>query len=117
MDASSHEMLHRATCVHCPGGNGANGRQHIFYAMVELAYQYLLAFLCTLTLRDVSQDHGADPFPADFDLGYRGFNGEFLSILASRGHFPLLGHAARYVGARCEALDVSLVDQAKSSRD
>jgi hypothetical protein len=76
-----------------------------------------LLFLCVLTLGDVSQDDGADPFPTDLDLGYGAFNGEFLSIFPSPRHFTLLGHAARYVGTRCKALDVPLLRQAKSSRD
>src|SRR5262245_8421141 len=46
-------MLHRGTCVHCPGGNGANGREHIFYAVVELSMQYPLMFLCPFAFRHI----------------------------------------------------------------
>src|SRR5262245_7611294 len=47
-------MMHRGTCVHCPGGNGANGREDIFYAVVELSMQYPLMFLCPFAFCNIN---------------------------------------------------------------
>ena len=59
----SHEVAHGAAGLQCLTGDGANGREHVLDAMVELSNQYPLVFLCPLTLSDVDVDAN-DPLGA-----------------------------------------------------
>src|SRR6476620_8674786 len=52
----SYEVAHGAAGLQGLTGDGANGREHVLYAMVELSKQQSLLFLCPLTLSDVDVD-------------------------------------------------------------
>src|SRR5258708_6802986 len=52
----SHEVPHGAAVLQCLTGDGADGREHVLNAMVELSNQYPLVLLCPLTISDVDID-------------------------------------------------------------
>ena len=45
-----HEVCHRAACVQCMRGDGANGREHVLDAMVEFGNQNTLALFTAAPL-------------------------------------------------------------------
>src|SRR6185503_12326006 len=66
----SHEVAHRAAGLQCMTGDGADGREHVLNAMVELSNQYPLVFLCLLTLSYINADADDAVRPCFAVVGY-----------------------------------------------
>src|SRR5690242_8019842 len=52
----SYVVMHRATCIHCAGRNGGNGREHILDAVIELSIQGALTFLRSFAVGNIASD-------------------------------------------------------------